>query len=190
MNTEYLSCADTAKMIRGELKATFPKIKFGVRSKTYSGGASIDIAWTDGPTGKQVEAITSKFEGKSFDGMIDMPVSNYAYLMPDGSVRWGGTDGTEGSMGVIPADHVPQPINGRRVHFGANYIFCERQYTAGFLASVAHPVCEKFGKPLPVIVDTGAYAYIDRGALTPLDTHSYQTIGDMIYREIQEVAVA
>lgn len=43
MATKYLSCAETAKLIRQALKEAFPDMKFGVRSKTYSGGASIDV---------------------------------------------------------------------------------------------------------------------------------------------------
>lgn len=34
----YLSCAETAKLVRQALKEAFPGVKFGVRSSTYSGG--------------------------------------------------------------------------------------------------------------------------------------------------------
>lgn len=60
-----------AKNIRTELKRAFPGIKFSVRSSSYSGGNSIDVSWTDGPTAQQVESITNKYEGGSFDGMTD-----------------------------------------------------------------------------------------------------------------------
>ena len=39
---EYLTCAETAKLVRSALKAAFPGVKFSVCSSTYSGGASID----------------------------------------------------------------------------------------------------------------------------------------------------
>src|SRR4051794_17392857 len=55
---EYLSVATTAKLVRTALKTQFPRIKFTVRSRSYSGGASIDVAWTDGPCAAAVEAIT------------------------------------------------------------------------------------------------------------------------------------
>ena len=41
----YLTCAETAKLIRKDLKKNFPKIKFSVMSNTYSMGASIRVNW-------------------------------------------------------------------------------------------------------------------------------------------------
>jgi hypothetical protein len=60
-----------AKNIRIELKRAFPKVKFSVRSEYYSGGNSVDVDWTDGPTTKQVDAIINKYQEGSFDGMTD-----------------------------------------------------------------------------------------------------------------------
>jgi len=60
-----------AKNIRIELKAEFPGVKFAVRTSRFSGGDSIDISWTDGPTTKQVESITSQYQAGTFDGMTD-----------------------------------------------------------------------------------------------------------------------
>ena len=62
---------ETAKMIRETLKVAFPKTKFSVRSKSYSGGCSIHAGWTDGPTEDQVSTILNRFEGRGFDGMTD-----------------------------------------------------------------------------------------------------------------------
>ena len=45
METKYLSCAETAKLVRTALKKNFPGVKFSVRSSVYSGGASIDVSW-------------------------------------------------------------------------------------------------------------------------------------------------
>ena len=61
-----------ASNIRTELKRTFPGVKFSVRSESYSGGCSINIDWTDGPTGKQVEEIANKYQYGYFDGMEDL----------------------------------------------------------------------------------------------------------------------
>ncbi len=96
MTTKFLSCADTAKLIRLALRESFPGVKFSVRSDSYSGGASIDVKWTDGPTAKQVEAVADSFEGSYFDGMIDYKGSRYHYL------------------------------DDERVHFGASFIHCNR----------------------------------------------------------------
>lgn len=60
-----------ASNIRKELKRAFPDQVFRVTSKSYSGGCSVDIHWTHGPTRAQVTAITGKYENSSFDGMTD-----------------------------------------------------------------------------------------------------------------------
>lgn len=60
-----------AKNMRIELKAAFPGVKFAVRSERYSGGDSINVGWTDGPTSEQVESIIKRYQGGSFDGMTD-----------------------------------------------------------------------------------------------------------------------
>ncbi len=94
--TGHLSCAETAKLIRHDLREAFPGIKFSVRSDTYSGGASIDIRWTDGPRKARVEPITERYQGAGFDGMIDLKYHNYHWLLPDGTVRFAHTTGTQG----------------------------------------------------------------------------------------------
>ncbi|WP_322470266.1 LPD29 domain-containing protein [Hydrogenophaga sp. SNF1] len=93
---QYLSCADTAKLVRQALKEAFPGIKFSVRSSTYSGGASIRVGWIDGPNAAQVEAVAKVFEGAYFDGMQDY----------------------KGSLSAL--------VDGVVTSFGADYIFCER----------------------------------------------------------------
>lgn len=94
--TQYISCADTAKLIRQALKESFPGIKFSVRSSTYSGGASIRVSWVDGPNSAQVEAVAGVFQGAYFDGMTDFKGSRYAM------------------------------IDGQQVSFGADFLFFER----------------------------------------------------------------
>lgn len=145
--TEYLSCAATAKLIRAQLKAKFPGIKFGVRSSVYAGGASIDVVWTDGPTGKMVDAVVKPFEGGGFDGMIDMAYSVYAYLLPDGSAAFAQTSGTEGSAGTVPADKAWMPVAGaKRVHFGANYVFTTRKMSRAMVARALAAFQAKWGE--------------------------------------------
>lgn len=69
--TQGSGCVVAAKNIRTELKRAFPAVKFSVRTSQYSGGNSIDVTWTDGPAAQQVERITAKYSGGSFDGMTD-----------------------------------------------------------------------------------------------------------------------
>jgi len=60
------------KNIRIELKKAFPKFKFSVTSETFSGGDAIRVSWTDGPTVKQVEAITGKYTAGKFNSYEDL----------------------------------------------------------------------------------------------------------------------
>lgn len=72
-----------AANIRRELKAAFQNVKFEVRSDSFSGGNSIDIYWTDGPTTEQVQKITSKYEEGSFNGMEDIYEYDRNNVFPD-----------------------------------------------------------------------------------------------------------
>jgi hypothetical protein len=68
----YLTTAETAKLVRQKLKATFPGQKFSVRSDNYAGGSAIRIRWTDGPRETDVRSAMHTYEGATFDGMIDL----------------------------------------------------------------------------------------------------------------------
>lgn len=61
-----------ARNIRIELKAAFPGVKFSVKSSRFSMGDSIDVKWTDGPNGDQVDAIIDRYAAGSFNGMEDI----------------------------------------------------------------------------------------------------------------------
>lgn len=104
--TRYISTTDTAKLIRQALAAAFPGMKFSVKSKSYSGGSSISISWIDGPTSKEVEAVAGNFEGASFDGMIDLK------------------------------SYHESELNGETVRFGADFVHCNRNYSAQALATI------------------------------------------------------
>ena len=97
-NTErkYISCTDTAKLVRKALKKNFPNVKFSVRSSSYSGGASIDVSWTDGPVSQRVDKVIKPFAGSTFDGMIDLK------------------------------SYVDSEYEGKPVHFAADYVFSQR----------------------------------------------------------------
>ena len=123
--TRYLTVAETAKLIRVTLSKHFPSAKFSVRSKSYSGGASIDISWTDGERTKTVEAIVKGFEGRSFDGTNDLATCQDSWILPDGTADLAYRPESYG--GSIPgfASDAPHP-QAELVHFGANYVFCNR----------------------------------------------------------------
>ncbi len=115
MDKTYLSCAETAKLLRAELKVKFPKQKFSVRSDTYAGGASIRVHWTDGVALDKVDPVAKKFAGATFDGMIDLK------------------------------EYHDSIYNGKTVHFGADFIFTERKISDDVNVSVAKGICKDYG---------------------------------------------
>ena len=129
----YLSCKQTAELLRKALRKAFPTLPakfFSVRSHTYAGGASIDVRYTDGPPQKMVQRVCSRFCGSQFDGSIDLKVPVVSYLLPDGEVEFAGTVGTQGSGGFIAAEARPLPEGAVAVGFGADYVNADRSYSA------------------------------------------------------------
>ena len=131
---KYLTVTETAKLVRTALKEAFPGIKFSVKSSSYSGGASINVSYKDGPTVAQVKSIVSCFEGAYFDGMTDY--KGYRY----------------------------NQINGEEVSFGADYIFVRRELSVGLLQLAVDKVFQEYGLTNTYkIVDGygGAYVQLD-----------------------------
>lgn len=118
---QYASAAHGAKNIRHELKRAFPGIKFSVRSETFSGGDSIDISWDLGPTSKEVEAITGKYQEGHFNGMEDIYESDRNNIWPDlfGGAKYVHTRRSEGqSLNLVAAafcdlQHITKPADGK-----------------------------------------------------------------------------
>jgi hypothetical protein len=131
-SARYLSCAETAKLVRAALKREVPGIKFGVRSKTYAGGASISVNYPRGApegTGTKAKAAADPYQGGGFDGMIDMAYHVKTWLLPDGTVEPAYSGGTGGSMGTVPGYDHPKPSAGAElVRFGADFIFVNRDW--------------------------------------------------------------
>lgn len=124
---KYISCVDTAKLIRAVLKESFAGVKFSVTSSQYAGGASINIKYVNGPTQKQVESVISVFEGSYFDGMQDYKGQNYANL------------------------------NGEEVKFGADFVFVNRKLTSDFLTGASVDVFNKYGLDNEVTIYVSNY---------------------------------
>ena len=110
VTTRSYSTAGTAQLIREALKVAFPGVKFSVTSDTFANGSSVDIAYTDGPSSRQVEAVYDRFKSGSFDSSQDMYEYNQGTTVVDGQ--------------------------GQLVHvqYGAKYISARRSYspTYGF----------------------------------------------------------
>ena len=189
----YLSVVETAKLIRKTLKIAFPSQKFSVRSKSYSGGASITVGWRDGPSGKEVDAVVKPFEGAGFDGMIDLKYSVESWLLPDGSASFGKTSGTGGSGGSVPELDNPKPVPGAKlVNFGANFVFTNRSFSKEFLEKVSDRLSSKTGwdKVDIVVSDYDGSAYFDRTSATIPGGQHYQTLDREYMHESHQLSEA
>lgn len=113
-NRRNLSVAETAKLVRKALKDAHPGVKFNVRSHSYSGGASIRVSWTDGPTQSEVEETARRYKGASFDGMADILSYHDTLLSTE--------DGAE------------------LVSFGADFVSCSRTLSPEFTAALAQEI--------------------------------------------------
>lgn len=63
--------ANAANLIKKELKLAFPKIKFEVKSKSFSGGTDINVNYENGPTRQKIYDIVNKYVYGEFNSMDD-----------------------------------------------------------------------------------------------------------------------
>lgn len=141
--------------LKKELTKAFPGIKFSVRSDHNS----IRIGWIDGPTSKQVEAVSNKYEDGRFDGMTDCHEYDHSAY-----------------------GEAVDLVLGR-----ATYVFPSRSNSPRFLKDVVLTVCMEYNHDtLPIVKesDTG-HAWLEggnvpycNGAMDTLERKIYQTAAE------------
>lgn len=159
MTTQYLSAAETAKLIRASLKEAFPGVKFGVRSSTYSGGASVYVRWVDGPNEAQVEAVAGNFKGSYFDSGIDYKGS------------------------------VLHMIGGQPTRFGADFVFVAREYSDAAVARAIERFARMFaGNLRRDCIEKPTVAQWRSGALLRLQLSGvHHSFSRSVHTEIGEI---
>ncbi|HZA71487.1 MAG TPA: LPD29 domain-containing protein [Propionibacteriaceae bacterium] len=170
----YIDTAEVAKMMRPQLRRTFPGVKFSVRISRYSGGSSIDIRWTDGPTVKQVEAVTHAFQSARFDGMIDLQYSANSWYCATHGARVAETYGH--GMGDDGPVESRCCAAAELVHFGSGYIHEVRELSDGFRSVLAVQVRHESGMDKDAPMDER----LPEGSLYQL--YPYDTVRDGVYR--------
>lgn len=189
----YLTCAETAKLLRQALKAAFPGVRFGVRSHTYAGGASIDVEWLDGPTEAEVSAITNRHRAADFDSMIDMETSRAHWLTPQGEVYVAEVRGTEGQRGSIAgAEYIKPHDDAELVSLGSKYIHTRRNYSRAMLERACAWALREWGEAPEIRAHewkgevTGYYLHADRSAYPDHYGAQCYTIADVARREMAQ----
>ena len=193
---KYLTCAETAKLIRKDLKANFPGVKFSVRSRR---GSAINIEYTNGPAEADVKAIARKYEAAGFDGMIDYQyyISHW-YNEATGEVCIATNQGSEVTGGCYEGEQNDCPgEDWECVSFGANYIFVKHNVTADHFKEAVEMVAEKTGHDdLPglnvVKVESSEAGWINYSdfACNGRDWDEAQWINNLIYETARELSLA
>lgn len=161
---KYLTCAETATMVRRALKTHWPSVKFSVISKTYAGGASITVTWTNGPTSSDVKRITDLYEGADFNSMEDLKTYHDTILFDD-----------KGKMEQV-------------VSMGADYIHTNRQYTPEYDWLLCDKIDLTGGRP--ELKEQIQNLFKHQGAYPYIGAHSYAIInGGQICRIFSEKTI-
>lgn len=155
---EYLSLTKTNKIIRNALKEAFPNFKgFSVRGKSYAGGASTTVYWTDGPRVADVEEIVKKFEGATFDPMQDLKEARHT------------------------------TFEGKTVSFGADYVFTFRKNTDQGIEKAIKALKEKFPANFADFTDQITVENFRNGNLCDLKFFGEGTPVNAVYNEIRQL---
>jgi hypothetical protein len=141
-----IAAKDVAVLVRDRLKREFPGVKFSVRSDSNS----VDIYWTDGPTGSQVDAVAGEYKFGGFDGMIDLAYCKTNWILPDGSMQTAHCSGTRGSMGTVDAETSDCPAPGAvMVKYGPRYVFTHRSISDARMAELVKAAESRYGFQVP-----------------------------------------
>lgn len=147
-NDRYVPATEVTKYIRSLLAIKFPGVKFRV---TKSDGSAVNVTWVlgtinasifgAGQTGDEltgqrrqdmrteetnrVRELIGSLHGEGFDGMTDCRFSRKHYLLPDGTIQYGGQDA---SGTTYTSETLPLPAGAREVHLSNSFIFCQPAY--------------------------------------------------------------
>jgi len=109
---------------------------------------------------KEVEPVVSRFEGATFDGMIDLKeYRDELVITRDGNLK--------------------------KVHYGADFVFCSRSYSVPFFTEKARIVAERYGVDMPEIL-VSEYDGRPYLAQDPIIPACRERFGTMIYREAEK----
>lgn len=175
--SRFIDTADVAKLIRKELKKTLPSTKFSVRISRYSGGSSVYISWTDGPTTNDVDHIVHAFQSGRFESMTDCAYAADSWYCPDHGPRVARTYGCDldDNNRLHASRCCPK---AELVHFCARFVSTSRKLSDEFTAELAAKI-RKDCRMAP------------EGALSepiPDNTHWHTDYNPTVYNAVQRLA--
>lgn len=142
-----IDTAEVAKLVRRQLKKAFPALParfFSVRIDRYSGGSSISVAWTDGPTEDRVAKIVHAFGSARFEGMSDCRYSADQWYCDAHGVRTSHTYGGDAfcDTGVVASRCCAK---AELVAMGSGYVHETRTLSPEFAAALEAQVRREAG---------------------------------------------
>lgn len=143
----YIDTAEVAKLVRKQLKRAFPALParfWSVRIDRYSGGSSISINWTDGPTEAEVQKVTHSFGSARFEGMSDCSYSADQWYCDKHGVRTSHTYGGD-SFCQTGIEASRCCAKAELVHMGSGYIHETRNLSDDFKAELEAEVRREAG---------------------------------------------
>ena len=192
LETENLTAAETAVIIKTALKSNFPEAKFSVTSKCFAGGSSVNVRWRNGPPENTVKTLVNQYKSAAFDGMIDMKTVRDHFLLPDGSATLAYDPGTQGSTGTHPrVDNSHQlatlPPGTRRVCLGGSWVTCNRQVDN---AGPKQNDATKWLYDTQDIPNPTGNPLVDELKGHPVHNYAYRMVYDAAHGETKEQALA
>lgn len=109
---------ETAVAMRRELRDAFPGVRFSVRMSRGTGYGWLAVVWEDGPTRKEVEAITRGFQSLAFNGMDDAYHSTGVTRYSCSGVNHSRVMGEKGAQWVAEKINARDPQAGAYVREG------------------------------------------------------------------------
>lgn len=184
----FVGAVEVAKLIRPQLKEHFPDTKFSVRTQKYSGGASINVGWLDGPSEESVRAVVGPYQGARFDGMVDYGWSVSLWLLPDGTVQTAVDRGSAETRGVHPPRSTIKPHDDAElVTFGSLYVSTDRRISPALAGKVMKRLAERWGFDAPEVEEGygGGWTFADPSDSNLRAGGTYLT--DLFWREIKDL---
>lgn len=124
---KYKDASEVAKIVRKIVKANWPDVKFSVRTKKYAGGASIRVAWIDGPIAADVDAKIKYLQAVSHMDNTDL------------------------------VHYTESTHDGETFHSGAHYIFTDRKLSKRLMEWAAQKLAPRLGLPVLKIIESEHY---------------------------------
>lgn len=179
--TTHIPTKDVAALLRKELRAAFPGVKFSVRCATGTAAAWINVTYDDGPTSLQVDAITRKFQGRTFNSQTDSYDDNGTALIAGDRDElptevWYSCDGIITTRNYTAAGHLAAQRVIREDSSMRHLVLCDEHGTLNGHHDLTDGRAEEFnaggrGWPYPNLSAWSAVRFVlERVDLTPAAT--------------------